>query len=148
MTAVELFAFTASIRDPDARQDAIVALLAEDPTSASQAERCVQRATWRTSQASRSPERQYPPHPQIASATSERADAGPLYAALVRLPERLRTVLAMRYLCGYSVAETAAMLGISDSSVRRRSTVGKKKIIMLNAFRPKTLLVSRGNGLS
>ncbi len=47
-----------------------------------------------------------------------------LTGALLTLPERQRSVVALRFLYGYSVTDTAAALGISDGSVKTHSHRG------------------------
>ena len=47
-------------------------------------------------------------------------DALPLQAALERLPEDLRSVIALRYFGGFTLAETAQALGLPEGTVSSR----------------------------
>ena len=47
-------------------------------------------------------------------------DALPLQEALERLPEDLRSVIALRYFGGFTLAETARALGLPEGTVSSR----------------------------
>ena len=47
-------------------------------------------------------------------------DALPLRTAVERLPQDLRAVIVLRYFTGYTLAETAAVLGIPEGTVSTR----------------------------
>jgi RNA polymerase sigma factor (sigma-70 family) len=63
-----------------------------------------------------------PPEPQAGPEATVlvRERSAALHAALARLPERDRTVLALRYLLDLSEAETAAALGCRRGTVKSR----------------------------
>lgn len=53
-------------------------------------------------------------------------ESGDVMAALMSLPEKFRTVLVLHYVEGYSVNETAQMIGKSPSAVKMRLQKGRK----------------------
>lgn len=70
-----------------------------------------------------------------------------LVAALARLTTRQRTVAMARYYFSYDVAETAAMLGMTESQVRTASYEAMLKLRRLLSARSAndTALVERGD---
>lgn len=52
--------------------------------------------------------------------TVEEKDYSDLYEAVRQLPEKIRICVTLYYLEGYSVKETAKILGISESAVKNR----------------------------
>ena len=52
--------------------------------------------------------------------TVEQKDYSDLYEAVRQLPEKIRICVTLYYLKGYSVKETAKILGISESAVKNR----------------------------
>ena len=52
--------------------------------------------------------------------TVEQKDYSDLYEAVRQLPEKIRICVTLYYLEGYSVKETAKILGISESAVKNR----------------------------
>ena len=52
--------------------------------------------------------------------TVEQKDYSDLYEAVRHLPEKIRICVTLYYLEGYSVKETAKILGISESAVKNR----------------------------
>jgi len=64
----------------------------------------------------------------VASATDLVADSLDLGAALSRLAPRERACVALRYLDGLSVSETARVLGLAEGSVRRYVSDGIAKL--------------------
>ena len=53
-------------------------------------------------------------------------ESGEVMAALMSLPEKFRTVLVLHYVEGYSVAETAKIIGKSPSAVKMRLQKGRR----------------------
>ena len=53
-------------------------------------------------------------------------ESGEVTAALMTLPEKFRTVLILHYVEGYSVNETAEMIGKTPSAVKMRLQKGRK----------------------
>ena len=56
----------------------------------------------------------------VDSALADDLSAADLWAAVARLPEKLRTVVHLHYGEGYSTEELAAMLGVPAATVRTR----------------------------
>lgn len=56
----------------------------------------------------------------LPETAAEAYDALPLKEALHRLPEELRSVVALRYFGGFTLAETARALGIPEGTVSSR----------------------------
>ncbi|MEY8389922.1 sigma-70 family RNA polymerase sigma factor [Lachnospiraceae bacterium 45-W7] len=52
--------------------------------------------------------------------TAEQKDYSDLYEAVRQLPEKIRICVTLYYLEGYTVKETAKILGISESAVKNR----------------------------
>ncbi|NBH15649.1 sigma-70 family RNA polymerase sigma factor [Lachnospiraceae bacterium] len=52
--------------------------------------------------------------------TAEQKDYSDLYEAVRQLPEKIRICVTLFYLEGYTVKETAKILGISESAVKNR----------------------------
>lgn len=63
-------------------------------------------------------------HPQIQfmdlTEYYERSEDGWLMELLMKLPESYRAVLLMYYVMGYNVRETARILGVTESAVKKR----------------------------
>ena len=57
---------------------------------------------------------------ELPEAASEVYDRLPLRDAVERLPQELRAVVALRYFAGYTLAETAEILGIPPGTVSTR----------------------------
>ena len=64
---------------------------------------------------------------EVCLFTSEPSDSGVL-KALLRLPEKYRTVIYLYYIEGYLSTEIADILNISPVSVRKRLQNGRKKL--------------------
>ena len=68
--------------------------------------------------------------PQIDIETVQQSapepESGEVMAALMTLPEKFRTVLILHYVEGYSVNETAEMIGRTPSAVKMRLQKGRK----------------------
>ena len=68
--------------------------------------------------------------PQIDIETVQQSapepESGEVTAALMTLPEKFRTVLILHYVEGYSVNETAEMIGKTPSAVKMRLQKGRK----------------------
>ncbi len=47
-----------------------------------------------------------------------------LHAGLRALPRRCRAAIALHYLCGYSVRETAQVLGVSENTIKTQLKAG------------------------
>ena len=64
--------------------------------------------------------RHFGPHPAVAAGVVEapNADRVDVERAVARLPRRQRQVITLHYLADLSVAEVAAVLGVSESSVK------------------------------
>jgi RNA polymerase sigma-70 factor (sigma-E family) len=58
------------------------------------------------------------PEPAVADATGAVHDRLQVHAALQRIPVRLRAVLVLRFIEGFSVAETAEALGCPEGTVK------------------------------
>ena len=58
----------------------------------------------------------------------ENEEYGYLYAALYELPDKLRTVMVLYYMEGYSVSEIATMLVCSKSAVKNRLLRARKRM--------------------
>ena len=56
----------------------------------------------------------------------EKEDTSPLYEALDKLPEKLKGVIILHYLEGYSVDEIARILQLSASAVKMRLKRGRE----------------------
>lgn len=61
----------------------------------------------------------------IVANTGFTSDDLPLAQALFELPEKLKTVILLHYLEGYSVEETASILKIGKSAVKMRLSRGR-----------------------
>ena len=59
-------------------------------------------------------------HPWEAPAVSAREEYSELYEAISRLDEHTRLAVALYYLEGYSVRETAAVLDVTENVVKKR----------------------------
>ena len=57
---------------------------------------------------------------ELPEAAAEVYDRLPLRDAVERLPQELRAVVALRYFAGYTLAETAEILGIAPGTVSTR----------------------------
>lgn len=69
----------------------------------------------------RSPWRKYAPLEELdAAAVFDTPEQGALYAEVMALPEKYRTVLYLFYYEEYAVKEIARLLGISESAVTTR----------------------------
>jgi len=55
-------------------------------------------------------------------------EAAELWAAVARLPEKLRTVIHLHYGEGYSTGELAALLGVPAATVRTRLHRGRQQL--------------------
>ena len=55
-------------------------------------------------------------------------EEGTLAAAIARLPKAYQQVILLRYACGYSPKEVAALLDFSEAKVAKTITRGKKKL--------------------
>ena len=62
----------------------------------------------------------------IEVARAEETDTGHLYDALQKLPGKYRGVVILHYLEGYSVAEIAKILQLSESAVKMRLKRGRE----------------------
>lgn len=71
-------------------------------------------------------------HPQTdleeISAYCELPEQSEVLAALMRLPESLKSVIYLHYIEGYKTAEIADMLGISLNAVKKRMERGRKAL--------------------
>ena len=66
--------------------------------------------------------------PELAQPDDE---ARELWAAVARLPEKLRTAIHLHYAEGYSAEEIAGLLGIPAATVRTRLHRGRKQLKIL-----------------
>ncbi|MGN0985981.1 MAG: sigma-70 family RNA polymerase sigma factor [Candidatus Enterenecus sp.] len=57
---------------------------------------------------------------ELPETAAEQFDALPLREAVERLPRQLRAVIALRYFSGYTLAETAEILGLPPGTVSTR----------------------------
>lgn len=57
---------------------------------------------------------------ELPETAAEQFDALPLREAVERLPRQLRAVIALRYFSGYTLAETAEILGLPTGTVSTR----------------------------
>lgn len=57
---------------------------------------------------------------ELPETSAEQFDALPLREAVERLPRQLRAVIALRYFSGYTLAETAEILGLPTGTVSTR----------------------------
>lgn len=57
---------------------------------------------------------------EIPETAEERYDSLPLKEAVKSLPEELKTIIILRYFAGFSLAETAEMLGIPQGTAATR----------------------------
>lgn len=71
-------------------------------------------------------------HPQIEFAELteyyEKSEDGWLAELLMRLPESYRAVLMMYYVMGYNIRETARILKITESAVKKRMERGRNRL--------------------
>lgn len=70
-------------------------------------------------------------HPQedldaLPDVAQPAAEPTPLLDALIRLPEKYKTVLLLHYAEGYKVREIAAMLRLTASAVKMRLQKGRQ----------------------
>jgi RNA polymerase sigma-70 factor (ECF subfamily) len=61
-------------------------------------------------------------------APAESEDYSDLYQAVSRLPEPMRLCICLYYLEGYSVRETAKILDITETAVRKRLARAREKL--------------------
>ncbi len=119
------------IRDPDLRQDCILALLDQQPTSPEEAVKIVQRVRW-TQQHRRRRDQRYrgtmPERESDGNDTYGRPAATPVTDAVQRLPEDLRKVMLMRFVGNLEVDEVADTLHVSVSTVKRMTQQAMKII--------------------
>ncbi|MFR8172916.1 MAG: RNA polymerase sigma factor [Marvinbryantia sp.] len=66
--------------------------------------------------------------PLPEQAAAQENDYSELYEALAALPEDMRLAVALYYLEGYSVRETAKLLGTSESAVKNRLLRARAKL--------------------
>ncbi len=64
------------------------------------------------------------PEPALADRTQAVDDRLQVYAALQRIPVRLRAVLVLRFIEGFTVAETAEALGCPEGTVKNYTSRG------------------------
>ena len=77
--------------------------------------------------------RNYIPIDEIAETIAQPTDEKAALAAevneyLAKIPEKNRAAIVLHYLEGYSVEETAEMLGISESAVKMRLSRGREAL--------------------
>ncbi len=77
--------------------------------------------------------RNYIPLDEIAETIAQPEDEKAALAAevtgyLAEIPEKNRAAVVLHYLEGYSVEETAAMLGVSESAVKMRLSRGREAL--------------------
>lgn len=65
---------------------------------------------------------------EIKSITSEDKKDDGVIELLAKLPEKIRAVITLHYLEGYSVEETAKLAGISQSAVKMRLLRGREQL--------------------
>lgn len=65
---------------------------------------------------------------QFQETAGEQADYSDLYEAVRQLPKNIRICVTLYYLEGYSVKETAELLGISESAVKNRLARARAKM--------------------
>ncbi|MDO4321711.1 MAG: sigma-70 family RNA polymerase sigma factor [Lachnospiraceae bacterium] len=66
----------------------------------------------------------YPPEEK----TAEREDYSDLYQAIIRLPQDIRICVTLYYMEGYSVKEIAALLEVTESTVKNRLARARRRL--------------------
>lgn len=66
----------------------------------------------------------------LKSEKAENEHVTELYEAIARLPEKMRIAVELHYIEGYSVEETAEILGVPSGTVKSRLASGRKQIKM------------------
>lgn len=69
----------------------------------------------------------------LDEAAADIANAGPVETAILRLPDRYRNVILLKYNIGYSNAELAKMLDMSEENVKKTVQRAKNKLKKLLA---------------
>lgn len=64
----------------------------------------------------------------ITEEEAQREDYSELYQALSELPEDYRVTVVLYYIEGYSIAETAEILKVSEGTVKSRLSRGRQKL--------------------
>jgi RNA polymerase sigma factor (sigma-70 family) len=67
-----------------------------------------------------------PPEPPVDQV--DRPEAGGAVAALAELPQRQRDAITYRHVLGFTVAETAGLMGCSPETVRANAYQGMKRL--------------------
>lgn len=74
-------------------------------------------------------------HPTVSleevSAYCELPEQSEVLAALMKLPDKLKTVIYLHYIEGYKTEEIAGMLGITVNAVKKRMQRGRKSLRLL-----------------
>lgn len=133
MSTTELLHLANSIRDPDTKQEALLGLLqAGDDLDLSEAQAICRRARFRAAWAARQErkrsvslelvgEPEPGPSPVRPGATSA------AFRLLALLPEHQRQAYLLHHVSGYSVTETAKLLGVDRRTVGRWLKSARKK---------------------
>lgn len=70
--------------------------------------------------------RSYVPLDEIAEIPAEDKGSSEVFEAVLRLPEKFKTVILLHYFEGFGVSETAKLAGISDSAAKMRLLRGRE----------------------
>lgn len=74
-------------------------------------------------------------HPKISveqlESYYENPEEGEILEELLKLPEKLKTVIYLYYIEGYQIKEIASMLGISENAVKKRMQRGREQLKLI-----------------
>jgi len=125
-----LLKLASSIRDPDERQDALLALLEAQPTTEKKAQEIIDRCRYRGQYARYQDRQRHDPLPVEESSGDDWQGVykGPIWDAAVQLPPMERNVILLHVISGMGFSEIAIRLGIHERAAYRAYHRAKNKV--------------------